>query len=71
MEYEELRSAVAARIPEEFKIGIVERRYYDKINYRWVASATYDDGTSIEADFPYTENGIYSLENIRQHKLEE
>ena len=42
-----------------------------KMNYKWVASATYDDGTSIEADFPYMENGIYSLENIRQHKLEE
>ena len=29
MEYEELRSAVAAKMPEEFKTGIVERKYYD------------------------------------------
>ena len=40
-------------------------------SYKWIASATYDDGTSVEKEFSYAEKGIYSLEDERQHELEE
>lgn len=37
----------------------------------WLASAEYADGTRIERQFPYMENGNYHLENERQQELEE
>lgn len=36
----------------------------------WVAAADYEDGTSIEQEFPYNEGGNYLRENERQYELE-
>lgn len=36
----------------------------------WKARAKYADGTVIEKNFPYYEDGNYSLENERQYELE-
>lgn len=37
---------------------------------KWIAKATYEDGTEIEKEYPYTANGNYYLENEEQHKIE-
>ena len=36
----------------------------------WNAMATYDDGTIIDRDFPYTANGNYSKEIEEQYEIE-
>lgn len=37
----------------------------------WNAYAEYEDGTVINSNFPYNENGIYNAECERQYELEE
>ena len=37
----------------------------------WNARATYNDGTEIDKDFPYTANGSYEREDEEQHDIEE
>ena len=37
----------------------------------WIASAEYADGTRVEQQCPYMENGNYYRENERQQELEE
>ncbi len=37
---------------------------------KWVARAEYEDGTSIEKEFPYLEGGNYEKECDRQYQLE-
>ncbi len=36
----------------------------------WVGRATYEDGTEIEKDFPYTEEEIYVRECAKQYEIE-
>lgn len=36
----------------------------------WNAFATYADGTTVEENFPYNENGNYYAECERQYELE-
>lgn len=38
--------------------------------FKWIAIAEYEDGTRIEKEFPYLENGNYQAECDRQYSLE-
>lgn len=37
---------------------------------KWLAKATYEDGTEIEKEYPYTANGNYYLEEEEQYMIE-
>lgn len=55
----------------KYKGQIYERLSDDNVEYVWLAHGEYADGTVIEKEFPYYEDGNYIAEADRQHDLEQ